>query len=140
MRIMVKPPHWLMLASFALVLLCGAAVFFYSVPDQRKLQSGTDPIVEPGVEQEPITPIPLDLKLDARKVALGRRLFLDPHFSRDHKFSCAYCHNLATGGTDRLPHASGVEGKQGKVIALTVFNSGFNSMLFWDGRAATLED
>jgi cytochrome c peroxidase len=128
------------LASFALVLLCVAAVFFYSVPDQRKLQSGTDPIVEPSVEQEPITPIPLDLKLDARKVALGRHLFSDPHFSRDHKFSCAYCHNLATGGADRLPHASGVDGKQGKVITLTVFNSGFNSMLFWDGRTATLED
>jgi cytochrome c peroxidase len=39
-----------------------------------------------------------------------------------------------------LPHASGVDGKQGKVITLTVFNSRFDSMLFWNGRVATIED
>jgi cytochrome c peroxidase len=139
MPIMIKQPRWLVLAFLAMVLVCGAAFYFLFVADPGKPQSSSDPIVE-NVEQQPITPIPLDLKLDARKVALGRRLFLDPHFSRDHRISCAYCHGLATGGTDRLPHASGVDGRPGRAITETVFNSGFSSMLFRDGRVATLED
>ena len=139
MPVMIKQPRWLALAFLAMVLACGAAFYFFFVADPGKSQNSSDPIVEPG-EQQPITPIPLDLKLDARKVALGRRLFLDPHFSRDNRISCAYCHSLATGGTDSLPHASGVDGRPGRVITQTVFNSGFSSMLFRDGRAATLEE
>jgi len=139
MPVMIKQPRWLALAFLAMVLACGAAFYFFFVADPGKPQHSSDPIVDPG-EQQPITPIPLDLKLDARKVALGRRLFLDPHFSRDNRISCAYCHSLATGGTDRLPHASGVDGRPGRVITQTVFNSGFSSMLFRDGRAATLEE
>jgi cytochrome c peroxidase len=139
MRIMIKQPRWLAVAILAMVVACGAAFYFFFFSDPGKSQNSSEPIIEPG-EQQPITPIPLDLKLDARKVALGRRLFLDTHFSRDNRISCAYCHSLATGGTDGLPHASGADGKPGRVITLTVFNSGFSSMLFRDGRAATLED
>ena len=92
------------------------------------------------VEAEPITPLPLTMHLDPRKVDLGHRLFLDARLSRDNTISCASCHGLQTGGTDRRSRSIGIGGAQGDVNAPTVFNSGFNFRQFWDGRAATLED
>lgn len=67
-------------------------------------------------------------------------MFNDPRLSGDGSISCASCHNLDTGGVDRLPRSSGVGGKEGGINAPTVFNSGFNFRQFWDGRAETLED
>jgi cytochrome c peroxidase len=46
---------------------------------------------------------------------------------------------LAEGGDDNRRHSNGVNGAQGGINAPTVFNSGFNFVQFWDGRAATLE-
>lgn len=137
---MVKPARWLVLVLFA-VALCEAMFFiWFSAPGLPDAQRRTEIKVDSDMWQEPITPIPIDLNLDARKVALGRRLFYDPLFSRDNKIACAHCHNLATGGVDGLQHTTGADGKKGKINTLTVFNSGFNFSLFWDGRAATLED
>jgi cytochrome c peroxidase len=141
---MAKPLRRLIFVLF-IVTLCGATFFmWFSAPDHSDAQrraSLTDPgIVNYGTGQEPITPIPLRMNLDARKVALGKRLFFDPRFSRGNQISCAHCHNLAIGGADGLPRSAGVDGQKAKVNTLTVFNSGFNFRLFWDGRAATLED
>jgi len=44
------------------------------------------------------------------------------------------------GGMDGLPVPIDVYERKGKINTLTVFNSGLNFRLFWDGRAATLED
>lgn len=114
--------------------------FWHSVPDQGELQSVAVPVEQPAVRQEPITPIPLEMKLDARRVALGRRLFHDSRLSGDNAISCASCHNLAHGGVDGLQHPIDVAGETGDINTLSVYNSGFNFRLFWDGRAATLED
>ena len=46
---------------------------------------------------EPIKPIPLNANSDARKVALGDRLFHDRRLSKDNTLSCASCHDLAQG-------------------------------------------
>lgn len=136
---MFKRRRWSVLVLTGLAL-CGAALFWYLYPQHDALQdsSGTkDPLVD---TREPITPIPMEIRLDARKVALGRRLFHDPQLSSDNTISCAHCHNLANGGVDGLPRSFGIGGKEGKINAPTVFNSGFNFRQFWDGRAATLED
>jgi len=137
---MVKPAPWLVLVFFT-VVLCEAVFFiWYSEPDRPDAQRRAELIVGSSIWQEPITPIPIILNLDARKVALGRRLFNDPLFSRDNKTACVYCHNLATGGTDGLTHPISIDGNEGKINTLTVFNSGLNFRLFWDGRSETLED
>lgn len=91
-------------------------------------------------QSEPIVPIPTDLKLDARKVALGDRLFHDKRLSRDNTLACASCHGLATGGVDRRPSSIGIGGAKGPINAPTVYNSGFNFRQFWDGRASSLEE
>ena len=89
---------------------------------------------------EPIRPIVAESNLDAKKVALGERLFNDKRLSKDNSLSCASCHNLARGGVDSLPQSIGIGGAKGPINAPTVFNSSLNFRQFWDGRAATLEE
>jgi cytochrome c peroxidase len=93
-----------------------------------------------GRLNEPISPIPTEVRLNSGKVALGETLFNDPNFSHDNSVSCASCHSLSLGGTDNLTHSTGINGQTGSVNAPTVFNSGYNFRQFWDGRAETLED
>ena len=88
---------------------------------------------------EPIRPIPTEARVDARKAALGERLFRDKRLSGDGAVACASCHALEGGGSDNQALSNGVKGRQGLVNAPTVFNSVFNFRQFWDGRAATLE-
>ena len=139
---MVKHTRWWMLVMSGLVL-CAAAYFFLNMTlTHSGVGKDTGPSIESGVEEEPITPIPLELKLDARKVALGQRLFYDTQLSHDNTISCSTCHDLTKGGADGLPYPiqRHTAGKRVKINTLTVFNSGLNFRLFWDGRAATLED
>jgi cytochrome c peroxidase len=91
-------------------------------------------------DREPIKPIPRELKLDARKVALGKRLFHEPKLSKDNTISCASCHDLRKGGTDQRLRSLGIDGAEGAINSPTVFNSGFNFKQFWDGRAHSLEE
>lgn len=88
---------------------------------------------------EPIQPLPTEVKLDARKVALGQQLFSDKRLSKDNSISCASCHNLATGGVDGRTTALGIRGAKGLVNVPTVLNSSLNFRQHWDGRAASLE-
>ncbi|MBI3418233.1 MAG: cytochrome-c peroxidase [Verrucomicrobia bacterium] len=90
--------------------------------------------------REPIRPIPLTVKLDARKVALGNRLFHEPMLSKDNTVSCATCHELSKGGTDQRARSVGIKGAEGPINAPTVFNCALNFKQFWDGRAETLEE
>ncbi|NEQ98013.1 MAG: cytochrome-c peroxidase [Cyanothece sp. SIO2G6] len=89
---------------------------------------------------EPIQPIPLSLDLDEQVVALGDRLFHDPQLSSDYSLSCASCHGLDTGGTDRLKVSKGINGSLAATNSPTVFNTGFHSRQSWDGRVDTLEE
>jgi cytochrome c peroxidase len=90
--------------------------------------------------KESIEPIPQHLELDLRKVALGRKLFHETRLSHNNGISCASCHDLGTGGTDRGKSSIGFNGQVGPINAPTVLNSGFNFRQFWDGRAASLEE
>jgi len=127
---------WILLIPAAVVLwqagksLLGARPETVAVPQPLHPASG----------EEPITPIPLSLPLDARKVALGKRLFSDPRLSRNDSIACASCHSLSKGGADGRQHSVGIDGQRGAMNAPSVFNSAFNFRQFWDGRAATLED
>lgn len=93
-----------------------------------------------AMTNEPITALPTSVDLDQRKVSLGQRLFNDAQLSRDNSISCASCHALDKGGTDRLTHSVGIGNQSGSINAPTVFNSSFNFRQFWDGRAQSLEE
>ncbi|MEW8286810.1 MAG: cytochrome c peroxidase [Candidatus Thiodiazotropha endolucinida] len=87
-------------------------------------------------------PYPEDNPPTAEKIKLGRKLFFDTRLSADGTLSCASCHVLTNdkGGGDGLTASIGIDGKQGTRNAPTVFNAAFQKVLFWDGRASSLED
>lgn len=89
---------------------------------------------------EPIKPLPTDLKFDSRKVELGRKLFGDTRFAQDNSVACLSCHDFSRGGADPRPRSVGVGGAVGPVNSPTVFNSGFNFRQLWNGAASSLED
>ncbi len=123
------------------LVLVVAALFKWYLPSVEEVDVHQPLYVEdPTVGNEPIVPIPLEIRLDAKKVQLGMQLFHDARLSGDNTVSCASCHGLDHGGSDPVSRSRGVGGKMGAVNAPTVFNSGFNFRQFWDGRAATLED
>lgn len=86
-------------------------------------------------------PIPAHNPMSAAKVELGKQLFFDPRLSLDGTVSCFSCHNVMTaGGDDDRATSVGVAGQLGNRSAPTVLNTAFMSVLFWDGRAVSLEE
>jgi cytochrome c peroxidase len=92
------------------------------------------------LSEELITPIPIETIFNKDKVILGKTLFLDTRLSKDNTISCASCHILEDGGDDNLPVSIGIDGKKGSLNAPTVYNSKFNFVQFWDGRAKDLKE
>ncbi len=88
----------------------------------------------------PIKPIPNEIKVDAKKVQLGKKLFSDPLLSKDGTISCATCHDLQNGGDDGLKFSFGIKGQEGNINSPTVYNAVFNFRQFWDGRAKDLKE
>lgn len=118
------------------IATCVALIFLWPHQDTRAVDSKPDSTIG---SNEPIQPIEPFANLNPRKIDLGRKLFYDPRFSHDNRLSCASCHDLQAGGTDRRTRSIGINGAVGVINAPTVFNSGFNFSQFWDGRAPTLE-
>jgi len=89
---------------------------------------------------ELITPLPLEYIYDKQKALLGKKLYHDKRLSADNTISCASCHFLDDGGDDNLSVSVGVDGKTGTRNAPTVYNSRYNFVQFWDGRAKDLQE
>jgi cytochrome c peroxidase len=90
--------------------------------------------------EEPITPVPRAVALDAAKVRLGETLFHDPRLSRGDVLSCASCHRLDEGGDDNRARAPGADGELLDFNAPTVFNAALSFRLNWRGNFRTLEE
>jgi cytochrome c peroxidase len=73
------------------------------------------------------------------KIELGKMLYHDPRLSANGVLSCNSCHNVMDGGEDHRGGSIGVRDQVGGRSAPTVWNAAFNSVQFWDGRAASLE-
>ena len=71
---------------------------------------------------------------------LGEQLFFEKKLSATRTVSCASCHIPAHGFADTLAFSKGVHGHTGKRNAPTCTNVSGRPYLFYDGRAATLED
>jgi cytochrome c peroxidase len=92
------------------------------------------------LSEEPITPVPRDLSLDADKVRLGEMLFDDVRLSRGDVLACTSCHLLAEGGDDNRALSPGSDGELLDFNAPTVFNAGLSFRLNWRGNFRTLEE
>jgi cytochrome c peroxidase len=99
--------------------------------------SGAPPGVDAPTWQ---SAIPADNPLDAKRIALGRKLYFETALSKDGTVSCATCHDVTRSFTDRRPVSEGVNGALGRRNAPTTMNAALLHTQFWDGRAGTLED
>ena len=104
--------------------------------------SGYQPEIQPLPEQlatyEEMS-IPEDNPMTSEKVALGRQLFFDKRLSADGSRSCYSCHVCEKGLTDGLPTAIGALNKKLTRSSPTLWNIGYHSEFYWDGRSGSLE-
>ena len=136
---------------FSLLLLAAAGlVSGEGIPLRARSRGSGVPSARPAIPigqaiviQAPLglppVPVPKDNPPTRETVFLGRKLFFDKLFSRDHTVACASCHDPRHGFADPRPVSEGVNGIKGTRNAPTVLNAAYNEILFWDGRAPTLE-
>ena len=85
-------------------------------------------------------PIPTDNPQTTAKIALGKRLFFDEFLlGANSNLSCNSCHQLAEGGDDNRSLSIGQNGKTSLRSSPSLWNIGFQTVLYWDGRAVSLE-
>lgn len=85
-------------------------------------------------------PFPADNAPTPVREELGKLLFFDPRLSGSNSISCASCHNPALGWGDGLAKGVGHGSAQLARRTPTILNTAFAELLFWDGRAASLEE
>ena len=87
-------------------------------------------------DQKALGPVPA-FKVDAKKAALGKRLFFDPRLSGDATISCASCHQPDKGFADGEPLATAYPGSLGFRNVPSLINTAYRAAWFWDGRIGT---
>lgn len=127
--------------------LCLAVTLVTPPSLQREAAAAApDTVVVDGLVVPDIGPLPTAIPTPAgninyaQKIDLGKQLYFDGRLSKNGQVSCAFCHNPFAGFADPRQTSIGVDGKIGGRQAPTVFNTVFNPVQFWDGRAGTLEE
>ncbi len=85
-------------------------------------------------------PFPDNAPYSPQLATLGKKLFFDPRLSGAKNLNCASCHNPSFGFEAPVDRAVGAANKKLGRHAPTALNMAWVKPLFWDGRAATLED
>ena len=101
------------------------------------------PHVDPGIEWKEIGLLPPVVHpesnpLSKAKVTLGRTLFHDARLSASGKMACVSCHEPSLGWADSRVVSQPHTRAPGRNTP-TIRNVAYQSFLFWDGRASTLE-
>lgn len=126
----------------------GPSLDLPAVADLRAAYSGPPdswprPWLLPGARFTEFALVPPAAKPDmagAALIELGRRLFDDPALSRSGQIACATCHAPELNFADRLRTSFGHDRTPGRRNTPSLVTSGWLHTLFWDGRAATLEE
>lgn len=124
----------LLVAGLLTIFALAARLPRQSPPVQRATRD--QPFVVAGFDAPwPSLPTP-----DPEQAALGRLLFYDPVLSGENDLSCASCHHPDLGFADGLALAQGAHGVSLRRSAPALWNVATADSLFWDGRAASLEE
>lgn len=105
-----------------------------SVPEAPAIPApplGLDKLAAPSPATNPNTP---------EKVALGELLFFDTRLSDNGEFACVTCHLPEKSWTDGKVLSKKADGKDNTRHSPTMYNVGFASDWYWDGRKTSLED
>ena len=82
---------------------------------------------------------PADNPTSPAKVALGKQLFVDPRLSGSGKTACQSCHYRNLGWTDAQVLSRKDNGDLNTRHTPSLYNVGYQTLWYWDGRAPTLE-
>ena len=131
-------------------LAAGAAVGFAAIAalallaprDTPFAQQTDDPLAALKAEfkRPSFVPHPPGEAPTPARIALGKRLFADKRLSVDGTVACASCHDPRLSFADGEPTGKGVTGKRLGRHTPSLWNVAFSPLLFWDGRASSLED
>ena len=83
---------------------------------------------------------PSDNPITDAKAKLGDMIFDEKRVSSDNSVACNTCHSPRNGFTTHTAASRGVGDQIGKRNAPSILNAMFYKSMFWDGRAATLEE
>ena len=98
------------------------------------------PVVQwPEIKGYQAMTIPADNPMSMAKVELGTQLFYDARLSGDSSRSCYSCHLKENGLTDGKPLAVGAYEKALTRSSPTLWNIGYHTEFYWDGRSGSLE-
>ena len=152
---MTHAPHWrsgvgsaLRLTQPALIAFAPALAGFCALarsplgPRRRpRTRKPPDPFaaLKAKFARPTFVPQPADNPPTPAKIALGRRLFADKQLSATGTIACASCHDARLSFTDGESKGKGVTGKPLERHTPSLWNVAFAPLLFWDGRAASLE-
>lgn len=82
---------------------------------------------------------PADNPYSPAKAELGKLLFVDPRLSGSGKMACQSCHVRDLGWTDGRRFSRKDDGSLNSRHTPSLYNVGYQTAWYWDGRAATLE-
>ena len=132
-----------------LMVSATAVCLFGDLRSAQVSPSGSAPhgtVTIDGVTVPDIGPLPTSIPAPSSnlhykaKVELGKQLYFDGRLSKSSAISCAFCHNPGTGFADPRQTSIGIDGGVGGRQSPTVYNTAFNHVQFWDGRARSLEE
>ena len=134
-------PTLIAFATSALAGFCGlAAVAFWPTADSARAQAADlFAALKAKFARPTFVPQPADNLPTSAGFALGRRLFADKQLSATGTIACASCHDARLSFTDGEIKGKGITGKALERHTPTLWNVAFAPLLFWDGRAASLE-
>lgn len=112
---------------------------FVSNTESNLQVTETNSKINPPLGLPPI-PWPKNNPYSKEKAELGRLLYFDKRLSSDQTISCASCHNKPCGYGDCTSIAVGIDQTKGTRHSPSIINSAYFRVLFWDGRANSLEE
>lgn len=122
----------------SLWLVVGGVFMTSCAPDTATTPTEVYP---PVPAHMPAVPYPADNPITAEKAELGRHLFYETRLSLNGTVSCATCHRPDVAFSDApFQISTGINGQQGQRNAPMIVNAAYRTAMFWDGRAASLEE
>lgn len=121
------------------VMVTLVAALAVQVSCRWETEKVVEPVAWPQIEGYEAMKIPADNPMSRAKVELGKQLFYDERLSGDGSRSCYSCHRKEHGLTDGLPRAIGAFAVQLPRSSPTLWNIGYHSAFYWDGRSGSME-
>ena len=121
------------------MLLVTVAMLAATSCKQEVARKPEEPVKWPEIAGYAAMAIPAENPMTRAKVELGRQLYYDQRLSGDGSRSCYSCHLVEHGLTDGKPKAIGAYNVALPRSSPTLWNIGYHSQFYWDGRSGSLE-